>query len=251
MISVGFAKSNCQYEDVVPPTTPAPSVALESGLLDDDYQVTPACRVVPKTPCSANCEKVNVGVVVAVEGRQTWENSCGDVAAASNETGPRTCSITCSGHTVVRAIDAACPDTAWSECSKNCMQNRRVVRAAAAAASRDHSHRSAHHLTHSRFPHHHRRLDMESLASSPTSCDYTTELRPCYTGDCPVTAGDYLVFLDMKVSSRPLPVCQPMSLPMSLPACLLVALFVCQPMSLPMSLPACLLVSLFVCGICS
>ncbi len=117
------------------------------------------------------------------EGVQNWVDSCGRKGV--NGTGAHVCHITCNGALLSRTRDGdiTCPDTPWSECSKQCMQKRNVRKPAR-------RHTLASNIDAPLFGSYTSRALPASAPKQP-EC-YVSETRNCYTGACPVSDGDYL-----------------------------------------------------------
>lgn len=199
---VGFAKSNCRYEDFEPKVTEAPTrkpFAYGDDSVDDDH-TPPTCALVPTTPCTARCEDVPANTGAIKQGLQKWEDSCG--VKEVNGTGDKVCHATCFGPKLARG-DVNCHDTPWTECDKSCLQTRKVKKTNYHTMSR-HKNRQLHQLfgpsdsaVSSVYKSTH------DLHMSDDKCQYTSTPRVCYTGACPVNDGDYVVFIDMKVKINP------------------------------------------------
>lgn len=217
---VGFAKSNCRYEEFEMKATSVPTRSPHSYLSDDgtdDDNNVPTCTMVPTTPCNAQCDKVLINTGAIKEGIQKWEDSCG--VKEVNGTGDRVCHVSCYGPKLARG-DVDCHDTPWSECDKSCLQTRKVKKIIyqygyksvkknrqlfqlfgsnsdySTANINDHS--ISH--SHSNAPYNNKN-NLHSAADD--KCAYTSTPRVCYTGACPVNDGDYVMFIDMKVKINP------------------------------------------------
>jgi hypothetical protein len=193
---IGFAKSNCEFEKFVKPATLNPTES--SYFRDDDYDAS-KCRDYPTSKCSASCSDVPEDVGQIVEGIQIWKNPCGD--SDISDTGPKPCHVICHGPHIVRG-DKDCPDTPWSECDKGCSQTRKIKRPKRRLPNQSNGH--VRHLSNQRSEESgaiHRNIG--GKANIPLKCDYISMSRNCSTGACPVTVGDYLAFIDMKVRIDP------------------------------------------------
>lgn len=83
----------------------------------------------------------------------------------------RPCSENCSFSKIVRG-DPKCPDLAWTQCTHGCIMSRYTVP-----------------LTEPMMLH--------------GKCNYRQQTSTCYTGMCPLSDGDYLIYLDMRVRIEP------------------------------------------------
>ena len=189
---LGFAKSTCKYEDYLDkggPTTPGEGGGGKTGggkkhpkppppLTPGTTTANATCSIQPSTPCSASCDGIAANKGTLVLGTQTWVNTCKNTTAVGD--GTRNCHVPCYGPKIVRG-DPSCPDLAWSECNKACLQTRKIVKPPSSSST----------------------TPFSTSAEDGGSCKYTTESRVCYAAACPVADGDYLVFIDMKVRVNP------------------------------------------------
>lgn len=192
---VGFAKSDCKYEDFVVketlmptvPPTPLPTevgstanpTTAESGNSSPDSsgaskkkpkKTDNTCAPIPTSKCTASCRKES-GSHYMQSGTQAVSEPC-DADGHTLETpksSNKPCNQPCEGTHLVRGVPD-CPEKAWSECGHECVQSRE-------------------------FP------NSEELTAG--TCHYTTQTRPCYSGACPIHDGDMLIFIDMRVAVSP------------------------------------------------
>jgi hypothetical protein len=217
---VGFAKSNCRYEDFESKSTEVPTRAPHGGYVsddaDDDINAPPTCTLVPTTPCTARCDDVPANTASTKEGFQKWEDSCGNKGVPG--AGDKACHVTCFGPKLARG-DVDCHDTPWSECDKSCLQTRKVKKTNYPLLSRQ-SYKNRQlqqlfgdsaasttindHQTHSDVNPYIHASTHNSIHNTDDKCSYTSTPRVCYTGSCPVNDGDYVMFIDMKVKINPL-----------------------------------------------
>ena len=230
---VGFAKSNCKYEEYAKVVTPVPTVVPtkrpstsgnEGHGLDVDDDDTTVCvpGLIPVTECSASCDDATSASYIA-EGNQTYVDRC-ELKSGSSATPPVTklCHMPCSGRSLSRG-NPSCTDTPWSDCSKKrCEQYRIAVDVSNKQPSGDnHARRrlSSGGNTHLERNHHHSQHQRRSFQQplnwatrghgqnnrhlESTECKNSTVIRSCYSGACPVNDGDYLIFLDMHIRIRP------------------------------------------------
>jgi hypothetical protein len=188
---IGFARSNCKYEDFAltsfPTTQPTKSPVF--GDDDDDNQpVSPPCKASAINECSARCDP-GQGPHKAT-GKQTYIDKCNGGANLTDVE----CTVPCLGAKLSR-MNPFCTDGRWSECRKTCQQSKEA-RAPPAAQSRrlQHGHVAGHSGP--------RRLDASSNTDS--SCVAKNISRSCYTGACPIKDGDYLILLDMTMRIDPM-----------------------------------------------
>ncbi len=188
---VGFAKSDCKYDDFVikktlPPVvapTPAPTkvgathapTTAEQKAKDSKKKRSGSpsedpCATKASTQCTAKCRK-EAGAAYMQSGEQTILEPCDsdkhtlDTPSSS----VKACNQPCVGSAMVRG-KPECPEKAWGACQHQCVQSRQ-------------------------FP--------SSEELSRGVCHYVTQTRPCYSGECPLNDGDMLVFIDMRVSVSP------------------------------------------------
>ena len=168
---VGFAKSDCKYEDFVvsPPALPSPNPTLPPAWTPQTSNgSSSSCipAVLPLSQCSARCSDPTKPAYLA-DGTQVVTDSCQSIANPATRSAP--CHEPCNLNKIVRG-DITCPNKPWGECSKSCIQSRMMPYT-------------------------------EDLQKG--LCRYTQQTRTCNTGDCPTEDGDYLAFVDLRVMIFP------------------------------------------------
>jgi hypothetical protein len=175
---IGFAKSNCKYEDYSQhenhsPTAAPTIVGGNAGpYFDDDYQAKGGNQcipeLIPSDECSAQCPtQEHSEKVKRVYGNQTYIDSCG---YDNPDAGVKACSITCQYGAISRGrLD--CPDNPWTTCNAQCIQYRDMP------------------------------LDPKYNPDKP--CSYRRQTQSCYSGLCPYEEGDYIVYIDMRLGLDP------------------------------------------------
>eukprot|EP00595_Chromulina_sp_UTEXLB2642_P003816 CAMPEP_0196767814 /NCGR_PEP_ID=MMETSP1095-20130614/41984_1 /TAXON_ID=96789 ORGANISM="Chromulina nebulosa, Strain UTEXLB2642" /NCGR_SAMPLE_ID=MMETSP1095 /ASSEMBLY_ACC=CAM_ASM_000446 /LENGTH=445 /DNA_ID=CAMNT_0042136485 /DNA_START=552 /DNA_END=1886 /DNA_ORIENTATION=- len=172
-LKLGFAKSNCKYEDFSqletrPPSyqaTKYPSTIAQNEDIDSDECIS---ELIPITQCTASCDITNNQPHVST-GIQIFEDSCGN--SSNPLAGSKPCSITCGGDGKLIRGRIDCPELPWSVCNKACVYSRK-------------------------FP-----LDPKDTTNG--TCVYTVQNQVCYSGFCPLEDGDYLVLIDMRIQLDP------------------------------------------------
>ncbi len=190
---VGFAKSDCKYEDfmiketleptVIPtpsPTkvgaTPEPTMPPTdetsggSGGKKKSKPTIDKCASTATTKCTASCRRES-GTHYMQAGTQSVVEPCdtdGHILE-SPKSQTKACNQPCEGTLMVRG-SPECPERAWGECGRECVQSRQ-------------------------FP------NSEELSGG--KCHYSTQTRPCYSGSCPLNDGDMLIFIDMRIAVSP------------------------------------------------
>jgi hypothetical protein len=165
---IGFAKSNCNYEEYAPvvTATPTPAPTKYPGELIEPEPACDPTLYLPYTQCTARCDR-NESHYIAF-GKQDYISKClpNDADFISKD-----CEEHCSFYKVTKG-DILCPDTPWSECSHACI----VARFAIPSTEPTMSH---------------------------GKCSYKQQTSTCYTGMCPRQDGDYLLYVDMRVRIEP------------------------------------------------
>jgi len=115
------------------------------------------------TECSASCAR-NETAYVSV-GVQDFEDPCNPEEMPES----RSCSQNCSYFKEVRG-DPRCPDKPWEDCNTNCTMTRQVVPPG------------------------------EPLLNPDGMCNYKQQVRSCYAALCSVNDGDYLIYIDLRIS---------------------------------------------------
>jgi hypothetical protein len=189
---VGFAKSDCKYEDFVSketlrpsqlptaaptksgetprPTTTAEKTAASGGDSGKKGKDDGKCASRFSGRCSATCRKES-GTHYMQAGEQPSEEPCDSDGhlLETPRSASKACHQPCDGASIVRG-KPECPERPWSECKRECVQSRL-------------------------FP------NSEELAAG--KCHYITQTRPCYSDSCPLNNGDMLIFIDMRVGVPP------------------------------------------------
>ena len=169
---VGFAKSDCVYEEFQPKDTPAPSpVPTHRPTVENQPDFTPSktlciSKDIAVSACTAKCNNMLNNPHVEI-GTQDKIDSC-DTSSDPKKTSA-SCSLQCVGSKIVRG-DSTCPEKAWTTCNHGCTQTRDMP------------------VT-------------EDLVSG--KCNYKQQARACYSGDCPLHDGDMLIFIDMRIGIAP------------------------------------------------
>jgi hypothetical protein len=192
---VGFARSNCKYEDyalTLPPTAAPTKAPVDAGNNEgDDASGKPEdCEgFIATSACSAHCD-IESGFYVQT-GNQTFIRKCTEQTPEFKDV---ECHVPCNGHRLSRR-NPSCTDSQWTECSRSCKQFRSVADSASSTtkASQKITLRSDGKVNYDRR----RRLD------SAAACVNHTVDRSCYTGSCPIKDGDYYILLDMLVGIDP------------------------------------------------
>ncbi len=173
---VGFAKSDCVYENFMIKETDAPTPAptTPSGAAPT---ADVACQSKQKAvgECSARCNTYQEeSHMYKKAGTQEYVETCAPGSGVTSETPPekhitKNCDLSCNGNKIVRGIET-CPEKPWNPCLKSCIQSRDMP-------------------------------DVSALTSNV--CSYQQQTRSCYSGDCPMQDGDMLIFIDMRVGVQP------------------------------------------------
>lgn len=168
---LGFAKSNCKYEDYTehenhtPTTYPSPMEPYLDDYIGDENHCKSS--LIPSNQCTAKCPQEHSDKVQRVYGNQTYIDSCG---AENPEAGEKPCSITCQYGVVSRGrID--CPDNPWTSCNAQCIQ--------------------------------YRDMPLDPKYNPGKKCQYKRQTQLCYSGLCPYKEGDYIIYIDMRVGLDP------------------------------------------------
>lgn len=108
---VGFAKSECKYEEyaIVQAQSPILKLATSSNLSRSDYRDGCVSKFVPISSCSAKCNDASLSSYTAV-GTQVLANSC---TQSNISTNLKPCHQPCSYLNAVRG-DAKCPNGPWT-----------------------------------------------------------------------------------------------------------------------------------------
>ncbi len=165
-LRLGFARSTCNYEELVPQATKNPTfkpTSLDKTDKTESHQCDPK-KLIPYTSCSAYCSKNESSY--RVMGTQDFMNECKDGNIIT-----RSCYENCSFHRISRG-PIPCFDQPWSDCTHGCVKSRLVVP-----------------------------VHEDVLANG--KCNYKYQTVTCYSGLCPRYDGDYLVYLDMRVRIEP------------------------------------------------
>ena len=111
---VGFAKSDCKFEDFSAVQSASPSAkptGLErNGSTSSSESVDCASALIPVSECSARCTDMSQASYIA-SGTQIFADACGKAAAGST---PRACHQPCNANKIVRG-NYQCPDKPWTE----------------------------------------------------------------------------------------------------------------------------------------
>jgi hypothetical protein len=192
---IGFAESRCKLDNVGDSletssvSVPAPVVDNEMTGMNDgilNVEMTPESGALiaaykasinvcfPKllSSCSAKCDADNNSTETVVFGVQTWgPNPCssnGILGLIAKRPWTEECAATCSTFGISEnPIFGACVNSTWSACSSSCIQTRRVNR--------------------------------QSINGTCTIG--ILETRPCAVFECPVKRNDFIVSMDLIISS--------------------------------------------------
>jgi hypothetical protein len=174
---VGFAKSDCKYEDFMPkmtlPPTPAPTHRPTFQNRDGsnaDSGNDCVSEMVAITKCSARCTGSPSGNTPYYfkDGKQKSIDKCD--RSESPQITEKDCNQPCYDRKIVRG-QPKCYEKGWGECLHSCIQSRQVP-------------------------------DYDVL-DKENKCTYHQQTRNCYSGACPLHDGDMIVFIDMRIMVDP------------------------------------------------
>ena len=175
---IGFVASECNYEEFDPLKESSKGgggddkPALDGGSTDGGGSAGSSCSdfLIPSSECTAVCSRNETGYTV--KGSQVWRHHCKS-NGVDLPTVTKDCFENCAFNRIVRGADPLCPDKPWTECTHGCMKSRQVV------------------------------PSTEKPRDKNGNCNYKLQTATCYSGICPLQDGDYLVYIDLRVSIEP------------------------------------------------
>lgn len=160
-------------------STSSSSSSTSTGITPGDCET----RFVPTAMCTARCDPKHEPPVYVAGGYQAGVDACHKAKSGADVALPnRDCHELCDHSLIVPGRSPQCIVQKWSDCSANCTQSRvsyaDVDEGDGVAAS----------------------SGKKSNGNGVSGCGVRrVETRKCYVGACPMSDGDFLVIIDMKV----------------------------------------------------